>query len=117
MNKLARLTGVIILALALSACVLIPQRPEVDTSAERLGEAHVVIRAIAASTEDNLRQGRISPDQAEEVADTLDDAAAVAKEAATVIAAGDDPEQRLSRLESLLQAAERRLQEETGNER
>lgn len=116
MNRLARLTSVFLIALALSACALVPERPEVTTPTERLGELHAWNGAIAAETETSLEQGRITRDQAEAVLDTLDEAALVADEAAQALAAGDDPEGRLARIEALLRAAERRLDEEVNDE-
>lgn len=104
---------VVLLAFALSACSLAPERPEVDTPTERLGEAYVGIAAAYNTTAQVLERGDITVETAEDIQSTLEDAEATASTASSLISAGEDPERKLVALEGTLMAVQRRLEEQT----
>lgn len=112
-RKLKLFAVLAVISFALSACSLLPDRPDVDTPQERLGEAYALIGALARTTESNLEAGRITPDQAEQVADRLDQATELANSTGNLIAADEDPVSKLLELESLLSTIQADIKEMT----
>mgnify|MGYP006424184153 CR=1 FL=1 len=100
----------------LSACNLLPNRPEVDTLTERLGEAYVGIAAAYNTTAQALEREDITVDTAENIQSRLQDAEQTARTVSEMISAGGDPAQQLGVLEETLTAIQRRVKQETINE-
>ncbi len=101
----------VLVGVSLAACSLV-NRPDVETPEERLGEAYAVITATAKSTEQALERGDIEPDTAATISDGLDEADALADDAAQYIAAGDDPTQKLDAAMSTVERYSRMLEKE-----
>ena len=112
MTRALQLTFIAVFAVVLAGCSLLPDRPEIETPAERLGEAYATIQALAGTAEDAVASGAITADQAEDVADRLDEADRLADRAAQVIAADGTPDQQLQALLDLLADIEQRLEAE-----
>lgn len=112
-SKQYNVLWVVLLAFTLSACSLVPQRPDVDTPTERLGEAYVGIAAGYNTAAQALERGSITVETAEDIQSALEDAEATAETASNLISAGEDPQQKLEALERTLMAVTRRLEEQT----